>query len=419
MRPADRRDPLRLWLAQYVTATGDALFMPCLGWLAAGVGGGGLPLGFAVFVATAPHLLFGPLAGTLADRWDRRRLMIVCDLARAGLLLALPLFVLLWGSLPFAVLLLVALLLAAFSAPFLAARDALLPELVEAERLPRWNAWIQTSSTFAMIQGLALGGLLLVALERWGVGRDEEGRVLALVGIDGLTFLVSALVLWRIRYRAPAVVRDADAPSAFADLREGLGMARKDPVVRGLLVLTALNNLAIMGPAIVGAVLLVKDDFEGSASEFAFFEGAMAVGMLLGALLVARHAKPAHMGRWLFFGMIADGLTYIPFFWVPGYKPALALIVAHGIFIPCIVVARTSLVQQHVAPRHRGRVFALVNLTVLGVTSISALLCGALASTVGARGLFLGAGILGAVSGLVGIPWMGARLRDVGRRASA
>jgi DHA3 family macrolide efflux protein-like MFS transporter len=108
--------------------------------------------------------------------------------------------------------------------------------------------------------------------------------------------------------------------------------------------------------------------------------------------------------------MLFDGLTYLPFFWVRSYPLALALIFVHGLFIPWIVVGRTALIQQHVPEDRRGRVFALVNLTVQGMTALSALVAGRIAQAAGAPTLFLLAGAVGAACGLAGLAV--PRLRD-------
>lgn len=419
---AARRNGSLLWAAQFVSAMGDAVFLPCFAWLASELSGSEAPVGFAVFLATLPHLLFGPVAGALADHVDRRRLLVASDLLRAALLIGVALLAL-QGGIGFGLLVATAFLLAAFSAPFMAARDAYLPELVPAASLPRWNAALQTSQHLALIVGLGTGGLLL---ERDGA--SEVTRAIEVIGLDGLTFIVSAALLLLIRAprRAPrAAARSREGKrlrtvgSVLADTREGLQQARKDPVVKGLLVLSAFNNLAIMGPAIVGAVLLVKQVFGLPPGYLAWFEGAMALGMLLGAITVARMGRQRSMVRVFFTGLIVDGLTYIPFLWLPSYPVCIAMIFAHGFFIPWIVVGRTSLVQAHVPGHQRGRVFALVNLTVLGMTSLSALLSGLIAAWAGTRVLFGLAGVFGALTGALGMLWIGRRLEAAWQRGRA
>jgi predicted MFS family arabinose efflux permease len=108
--------------------------------------------------------------------------------------------------------------------------------------------------------------------------------------------------------------------------------------------------------------------------------------------------------------MFLDGLTYLPFFWLTDFAWALCAILLHGTCIPFLVVARTSLLHRIVPAEHRGQVFALVGVTVAGMTAVSAALSGWVASLAGARALFLGAGTLGAACGLLGFFWMRGRL---------
>jgi predicted MFS family arabinose efflux permease len=104
----------------------------------------------------------------------------------------------------------------------------------------------------------------------------------------------------------------------------------------------------------------------------------------------------------ILWGMALDGLTYIPFYWVRSYSLALVLIFVHGLFIPWIVVGRTTLIQQRVPEERRGQVFSLVNLTVQGMTALSALVAGAIAQATSAPTLFLLAGVFGGLCGVVG-----------------
>lgn len=394
-----RRNALLLWAAQFISASGDALFLPCLAWLAASLGKGDAFVGWAVFLSFLPYLLLGPLAGAWVDRTDRRRVMIASDLLRAVLLLMLPLLAAWWGGLDFALIVAVGFLLATFSTPFIPARDALLPALIGPRSLPRWNAVMQTSGQLAMIVGLGLGGLLLGG----ETGSDDEvERVVRVLQIDGATFVVSAVLLM-LMVLPPAARLPKRETHVLRDARDGLVYACRDPLVGGLLLLTALDNLAIMGPAIVGAALLVRGAFELGAGAYAWFEGCMAVGMVLGSLLLATRGRRWSMRKVVLWGMVMDGLTYLPFIWIDDYPLALVAIAAHGIFIPLIVVGRTSLIQRHVPAERHGKVFALVNITVIGMTALSAAASGWIAELTSPRVLFGIAGVFGALCGVAGL----------------
>lgn len=408
-RAPRERNAALLWGGQFVSATGDAVFLPCLAWLAGRSSDAALPVGIAVALAQAPYLLVGPLAGVWVDRSDPRRVMVVSDLLRALLLLGATGAAWVAGGISYVALLGTAFLLGALSTPFAPARDALLPDLVEPHRLPRWNALVQSSAQAAQIVGLLLGALLLGAPQD---AADERARVLLVLGWDGISFLVSAAALLLVVV-PPGGRRPAPAEGFWATAREGWRTTGGDPRVRGLLVLTALDNLAIMGPAIVGAALLVQRVFGRGPGDLAAFEGAMAAGMLLASLLLSLRARRVRLGRLLLWGMLLDGLTYLPFVWLTDFGLAVAAIAVHGLCIPAIVVSRTSLLHALVPPGRRGQVFALVGVTVAGMTALSAVLSGWIAGAFGIRALFLGAGAFGALCGLVGWIWMGRRLDAV------
>jgi MFS family permease len=410
------RNGALLWAAQLISATGDVVFLPCVAWLAgrSGGSGAGLTVGLTVALATLPFLVLGPLAGALVDRLDRRRVMVASDLARAAVLLAFVGYAAAGGELSTAALVTLGFLVGALSTPFAPARDALLPDIAAGGSLARWNALVQTSAQVAQVLGLLAGAWVLAGPSGSGAGdaTAERSRVLTLLAWDGASFVLSALLLMGLRL-APEARGPRVGTGFLRTLRDGLGYARRDGVVRGLLVLTALDNLAIMGPAIVGATLLVQQTFGLPASALASFEAAMAVGMLVGALSLATWAGRVPLTTLLLAAMALDGLTYLPFAWIRHFETGLVAIALHGVCIPAIVVARTSLLHRHVPAERRGQVFALVGLTVAGMTAVSALAAGWIARATSVRTLFLLAGVLGTLCGVLGSPWLGARLARV------
>lgn len=401
VRPSDdrfRRNAALLLSGQFVSIMGDAVFTGAVAWLAKSLTGRDDATGLVVFLAALPWILVGPFAGAWVDRVDRRRAMIASDLVRAAVLLGL------WwaagaGALSFPLLAAAAFLVHAASTPFVPARDALLPRLAEGRPLVRVNAAFQVAAQLAGIVGFFVGGVLLG--DDPGSGDDATARVVAVLGLDGLTFLVSAATI------AALVVPPGAAPAPAAGslwrrAARGVATTARDPLLLPLLVLTALNNLAIMGPAIVGATAYVRDDLGLGPGRWAWFEGAMALGYVVGALLLGRVGERVRKGRLILWGMVLDGVTYVPLFVVRSYELALLCVFLHGLFIPWIVVGRTALVQQRVPEERRGQVFSLVNLTVQGMTALSALAAGAVAQACGAPTLFLLAGVLGTACGLAG-----------------
>ncbi len=391
---ARRRDFWVFWVGQFVSAAGDQMFFSVLLFLVLLVESqhAGTKAGIVSFLETLPFLLLGPFVGAVVDRFPKRWVMVTSDLLRMVVLLAFwPLYFaghLHWWSIGA-----LAFLHTSFSALFMPARDAFMPRLA-GEWLFRANALLQGSTQLAMVAGAVTAGLLIGP-------HSTVARLLMVLTVDALTFLVSVLAILRVRVAEPP----PQQRDLLQDVREGLHLARQHPFLRRLLVLTALDNLFIMGPAIVGANLLVKQVFGLGAAHLAFFEGAMGLGWFLGTLWLYRSGE-RRAWHYLVFGILMDGATYLPFLGIRHYGLALAAILFHGFFIPWITVSRTTLLQRLLPEAFLGRVFAFVNLTVLGTTALSSFFTGILGDLLPVPYVFFIPGVLGTLSGILAYFWL-------------
>ena len=158
-----------------------------------------------------------------------------------------------------------------------------------------------------------------------------------------------------------------------------------------------------MGPAIVGLPILVKIALSGTASDFAFLEGCMAAGALVGSFIVSNLNKFFKNGTIWAIGLFLDGITYSFLYWVQSIEMAMVIIFLHGIGIPFIIISRTSIVQIHTPNKFHGRLFAMVHLGVVGTTAISSGLVGIITSIISVKLLFFGIGLGAALCGIIGI----------------
>ncbi len=316
--------------------------------------------------------------------------MVGADAARAILLgLAALLFVL--GALTPPLLTLIAFGVATASVLFYPARDAMLPELVSRERLNQANAFVQLSQQGAFFAGPMVAGWLI---QRYGVASAFP---------TGLVFFLGSLTALLFLRGAGAGHRSERAEMSLAqDFRSGLKAIGSDRALVLLLTLTALDNLFIMGPAIVGTAVLVRDTLHLDAAAYALSEAMYGVSMIVGSLTVGRLGARIGYGRLLLLGITLDGITYVPLLWCRSLTFLIAVILVHALAIPMITIPRTTLVQHIVTPRLRGRVFALVNVVVLGTTAISSGLAGLALDRVTAPVLFGWIGCLAGATGLLG-----------------
>lgn len=388
------RSLLLLWAGQVISQSGDAVFELALLWLALELTGSSATAGLLAAATYLPALLFGLFGGALADRFDHRRLMLWSDAVRAAVALAIPVLSI-TGHLSVWALGGLAFVLACFTALFNPARDALLPRLVTPSQLVPANSLIQTSWQLSLVVGpLVAAGLIPL------VG------VVHLFTVDALSFLASFGLLLAMRTPREATAQGgtgAALGNAWRDVLEGLRYVRADPRLAGLLGVTALDNLFLMGPAIVGVPIFVRQVLHGNAVVYAGAALPYAAGMLLGTLLLNVWGARFRPGAVLLFGMLMDGLTWVPFFWVHTPAQLWLTLLVHGLATPLIVISRPTLVQTVVPERMQGRVFGMIGTAVVGFSALSSALTGVVATHVDIRTLFVAIALAAASCGALGM----------------
>lgn len=402
-----RPDLARLWLGEVVSQAGDALYQIALLWLVLELTGSSGLTGLVAMSGYLPTLLFGLLAGALADRVDRRRVLLAANLGRAVLALAIPVLAGL-HALNAPVLGAITFLMAVFTAHFNPTRDAFVPDLVDEGELRPANTLIQSGWQFAMLGGPALAGLLI----------PLTGE-LHLFTADGLGYLLSAwLILGMSKGRA--VIQPgtslglgafrAELRHALAGVREGLAFARRDRRIWAILVVTAADNFFIMGPAIVGTPLFVRQVLGGDSGDYALLLTAFAAGMLTGSLLLNLLGRHVRDSRLLLWGIVLDGITFLPLLWVTSFWGAWWTIAVHSLMIPLIIIPRPTLVQRLVPRALHGRVFSMISVAVTGLSAVSVGLTGLAAEWVPVPVIFGAIAILATLCGLAG--WLIREFRE-------
>ncbi len=382
---------LLLWLGHIISHAGDAIYQISLPWLILELTGSKTSTSLVAVSAYLPAVLFSLMAGVIGDRFDRRGVMIFSDGARmlfVGLLAAY----LLTGGIEPIIIGIIAFTVSSFGTLFYPARDALIPSLVKPEQLSSTNAFISTSGQLAHLSGPVLAG----ALFAW-LGLNH------LFTFDALSFSVSMICIALISKKHITSRQEKEHATHLYQLKEGLQFVRKKGALAGLLTLTAVNNLFIMGPAMVGTPIFVREVLKLDFGAYAVIEAHMAAGMLAGSLFLWRIGREMNRSKVLFWGMVMDGLTYSFLFYIGTYPATKILLFIHGIGIPMITVSRTTIIQSVVPDRLRSRVFSMVSMAVIGFTALSSGLVGPLAEFIPISTIFLVIGLGAAMCGVIGL----------------
>jgi DHA3 family macrolide efflux protein-like MFS transporter len=390
---AGTRSVWYLWAGQTVSQIGDTIFEIGLIWLAYELTGSKSQTGLIAASAYLPALLFGLFAGSVADRFDRRRIMLNADLARLVLVSLIPL--LFYNNmLSIHSLGLITVLVAFFNILFIPARDALIPELVSKDQLFKTNALMQTTWQISMLGGPLLASFLIASI---GIAH--------LFTIDAATFLLSFLFIFMIKKPAFVKVADASKQWRFKEIFSVFRYLRGERALLILLVITAVDNLFIMGPAMVGLPIFVKENLgiagDAGASVFASGHMYMALGMLIGTLLLNKFGRSIRQNRLLSWGIILDGLTYLPMFWVTDPQLMYLTLFCHGLFIPLIIIPRPTLVHKIVPAEMQGRIFALITISVTGFTTLSIAATGVLAEVFSMANIYAFIAVFATFTGVI------------------
>jgi MFS family permease len=382
-----RNHNFRLFLSgQVISLTGTWAQRIAQDWLVLDLtDDSGIALGITTALQFGPVLVLSLFAGLLADRYDKRTLLVAAQCLFGVLALALAALDLSGVVTLWQVYVLTGLLgvVTAFEIPI---RQAFVVEMVGPEDLA--NAVGLNSSVFngARLVGPAVAGLVIQVS---GTGWVFLGNGVSFVAV------VSGLLLMRRRdLHTPPVVERAEG-----QVREGLAYVRAHPQLSVTIFLVAVFGTFGMNLT-VSIALLAKEVFRSSAGAFGLLTTVFAIGSLLGALLSARRTSAPRL-RTLFVALGVFCVLEAAVSASPSYVVAAVLLVPTGLTVLTFTTTALTLVQTTVEQRMRGRVMALYVLVFIGGAPIGSPLLGWVAEVLGARAS-IQAGALACALGLVG-----------------
>jgi MFS family permease len=374
------RDFRRLYVASLISLGGDWFLLVALFGLVLRFTGSAIAVALVLAVQDLMYFLLSPVAGVLADRIDRRRLMVAADLARA--VVCLGFLLIRTDSLVWLAFLLLAVM-ASFSAAFEPASAAALPNLVEEEDLATANA----------LSGSLWGTMLAVGAALGGVVAAVFGRDTAFI-LDAVSFLASAWLIWRIR-RPFAEQRMAEDHAGVGEATvETIRYARKDH--RVLALLAVKFGWGIAGGVLVLIPLLAHREYHAGDIGIGLLMASRGVGALIGPF-IGRSALGPQDRR--IFGAIAlalavFGLGYTLLGLVPGLLLAMPTVALAHVGGGAQWTLSSYGLQRIVPDRIRGRIFAFDGMLVTLTFGLSSLLTGWLAESFGPRVTAVGMGAL-------------------------
>jgi MFS family permease len=390
-----------IWFAQLAAQLADKFLLFSLIILAYHISGGSTPVAITLLTYTVPAVLFAPPAGVIADRLDRKQIMLWCNLARAVAVALIPLAALVPGLRgDFLHLLLITLVFSAVGQLFGPAEAAVIPTI-----LPR-SALITANSMalLTMVLTLVVGGALAPVVSRIDLYAPYWCAVVLLLVAGSLIFASDIPRLQRTT--EPPVEASRNRIHTMAvDIKEGLDALRAS---RGLMLAFGQVSIAVLvlfmlftlAPAYVSKVI-------GIAAEDTYVILAPATGgAILSAVLLGQFVRNIDRSKLLAGSLVANGLTMLGLAAVPQAMAHFPDLQVHnritvasfsfllGIEFGAIMIPAVTYLMETTSDALRGRIFALLYMVINGVTAIPVLIAAALSDTIGTAHVIGGLGVL-------------------------
>ena len=394
---------LRLWTGQTASSVGSQLGRLAIPVLAVSVlHATEFQVGLLTAVETAAFLLIGLPAGAWVDRWRKRRVMLIADLARAIVLASVPIMFFA-GVLTIWQLMVVGAIVGVASVFFDVAYQSYLPVLVDLKQLGEGNSKLETTGQLARVTGPALAGALLAIV-----------RPAVLIGLDAVTFLLSFVALSTIRdHEVPKPI--ADRRPLVTEIKEGMMFVVQEPLLRRIVLTTSTTNLFGMIAMTMIPVLVLRQ-LDISPAIYGFGLSLGAIGGLLGAMFSARIATLIGEGTAIPVSGLLAGVAIVGLALMTVFPDAAVPIFVGSEFLYSFSVlvyniTQVTFRQRICPPRLLGRMNASIRFIVWGVMPIGAIASGLLSTAIGVE-LTIAIGAVGSVLACVFVlfsPLLGMR----------
>jgi MFS family permease len=350
-----------LWIGSSVSNIGDQFYFVALPWLVLQITGSSVVLGTISMTAAIPRAALMLVGGVLTDRFSPRKIMMITACCRAVLVACIS--VLLWGhSLRLWQLYMLALGFGSADAFASPAAQAFLPSLVGRDQLAAANSVSQSTAQVTTLVAPAPAGIFIKAF----------GTAWALL-IDAVSFLFVIGALWRLP-DPPSVAAGSPRKNMMRSIVDGLQYVGRDATLSSLMLVIAVLNFAITGPASIGIAVMAKQNF-GAASAFGLLMSALAAGGLTGTFL-AGLSKQRNRGMLLLLVSTVIGICLGSLGLLHRMAALVAVLLLMSGAAALLSVQLIAWFQQRVDHAMMGRVMSVLMFSAVGLMPVSLAIAG-------------------------------------------
>ena len=396
---------MRLWLAQLISQFGDRINqMALIGLIAERSPGSTMGLAKLLSFTIIPVFIVGPIAGVYVDRWDKRRTLFLCDIARGMLVALIPMIFIFWKAL--VPIYGIVFLVFCFSRFYVPAKMSILPDLVDKEHLIVANSLMTTTGMMAFVFGCAFGGFLV----DWFGARG--GFV-----VDAATFLLSALLVisipkdFRLRFNGKQFIQAgqevlAQERTIIRELKEGFQYLTGNKGIRFVINLF-FTLMAAAGAVYVVIIVFVQESFHSVTKDLGILAVFLGAGLFLGALGYGRWGKKIAWHKTIFYCLFVGGVMMTLFALMVRLYPQLGvaavLSLLLGMVLGPIFIAANTIVLLVADEKMRGKVFSSLEIIIHFAFLVAMLSSSLLSEYIDRIWILVGVGGVFSLLGLLGL----------------
>lgn len=367
------------FIGQSISLTGSWMQVVTVSWLAYRLTNSAFLLGLIGFTSQIPVFILAPFGGVLADRWNRKNIVIVTQILAMIQALVLA-FLSFTGTIAVWHIIALSIFIGLVNAFDMPVRQALVVDMVENKK--------------DLGNAIALNSLIFNGARL--IGSSLAGIIIAIVG-EGMCFLINgvsfiAVVFALLAMRIRPIKRKEGAGNVLQEFKEGFTYAFRSIAIRHILLLIMLISTMGMSYAVLMPVM-ARDILLGGAHTLGFLMGAAGLGALVGALYLASKRNIEGLTRAISRGSVIFGVCVIIFSFSRNVHLSLLLMLCIGFGLMIQTVSSNTLLQNITDDDKRGRVMALYAIAFIGMMPFGSLLAGGLASRFGAPSTLLISGL--------------------------
>lgn len=392
------RNYLFYFIGRAVSQFGTWMQRTAVIWVVYSITHSAFMTGVTIFCEQFPSFLFSFAGGVAADRYDRYRIINICQIT--SMIQAVLLALLVWsGHTVVWEILALSVVLGIINAFDVPARQSLIHVvLADQSDLPNAVSLTTATASLAQLLGPALSGIVLSV---WGAS------VCFLINAASFGGVIVSLMLMHL----PPALPKKSGKTMLGEFSEGIDYALKTPAIGLMILLVAVSSLLVL-PYNTVLPVFAKVIFKGGAATFGYITSFVGVGGVLGTILMASRRPGAHLKRLLFISTILMGVGLIGFGLIRNFPVAMGFAALSGFGGIMQYTVGNVVIQSESASEMRGRAIGIMLMAIFGMLPLGSLLVGAVSQRIGAPATVVGQGVISIVIAFVFMKFLLGRVKQ-------